>query len=240
MARIVYANTIGYDFGLQQRPHHIFNELAKRGHEILWVDPHNKKRKNTQFKKKINDNLTVFYDWNKFCSIYKDRVDVYYATWANRWEDIDRLNPKFVLYDSLDLFPNHENNEKKMVDKADEILVTAEKLKLYHEAHTKKRIHMCENGCFNKHRKQNYVMPDIIKQLKDHEQPVILFSGALALSPNTGWVDIDLLREITKKYYIVVVGKVWGINEEYIKHNQDVFSKMLNVGIVDHETLQSY
>jgi hypothetical protein len=236
MAKIVYANTIDYNMPLQQRPHHIMNELAERGHEIYWV---NQSKNNTQFKKKIKENLTVFNDWEKFVKIYKNKIDIYFSSWSHRWVDIEKVNPKFTIYDSLDLFPSNESHEKKMVDSADAILTTAQKLYDYHKKHTDKEIHMCENGCFDKYRFENYEIPKELLQLINNNLPILLFSGAFAIN-NTGWVDFDLIKAITKKYYIVVVGMPWGVNQEFINRNKSVFEKIIYLGSKEYNILQSY
>lgn len=238
MAKIVYANTIKYDFDLQQRPQHIMNMLAERGHEICWIDPQQPK-KPTQYKKRINKNLTVYYDWAKFCQLNKNNVDIYFASWSVRWVDIDKLNPKYVIYDSLDLFPQNEKDEKKMADSADIILTTALALYNYHKKHTDKPIYMCENGCFAKHRNKNYSMPREFEYLKHNNLPIILFSGAMAIN-KTGWVDFEIIKEITKKYHIVCVGKAWGFDRRLVDKNKKVFDKLLNFGVKEYEDLQRY
>lgn len=238
MAKIVYANTIDYNMVLQQRPHHIMNKLAERGHQIYWVNQYN--RNNLRFRQKVNKNLSIYNGWNEFCNTFIDEIDIYFASWSHRWTDVEMLKPKHVIYDSLDLFPQNEVFEKKMVDKADVILTTAKGLYDYHKKHTNKPIYMCENGCFNEYRNINKEPPKDLQDIINHNMPIILFSGALSLDKKSGWVDIEILREITKKYYIVVVGIPWGFNQTLVNANKDVFNKLIYIGSKDYELLQQY
>ena len=234
---IVYANTIDYNHPLQQRPQHIMNELAKRGHNVMWV---NQTQQDDKFRTKVNENLTIYHNWEKFANKFKDNIDIYFSSWSHRWIDIDKLNPKKVIYDSLDLFPQNESQEKNMVDKSDVILTTAKGLYDYHKKHTDKPILMCENGCFSKYRNVNYEIPNDLKNIVKKDEPILLFSGALSLDPINGWVDLELLRVITKRYRIFVVGMPWGINQEFINKNYDIFKNVIYLGVKNYEELQAY
>ena len=237
MKTICYANTIDYDAPLQQRPHHIMNELANRGYNILWV---NQTQSPDIFRTKISDNLSVYHNWQRFLTKFKDKVDIYFSSWSHRHVDIAQLNPKKVIYDSLDLFPANESQEIHMVNKADIILTTTKGLYDYHKQHTVKPIYMCENGCFPKYRHVSLSIPAELKELMENNIPILLFSGALAVHPTGGWCDLDLLRQITRKYYMVCVGQGWGISNDFVKYHNDVFSKVIIVGNKDYDTLQRY
>jgi glycosyltransferase involved in cell wall biosynthesis len=213
------------------------NELAKRGHKIFWV---NQTKKSDKFRTVINENLTVYHTWDKFANKFKGQIDVYFASWSHRWVDIEALQPKYVLYDSLDLFPQNESEEKNMVDKADIILTTANGIYNYHKKHTDKPIHMCENGCFDKYRGMDFKVPNEIQQLRENNLPVLLFSGALALNPQMGWVDIELIRAITSRYYIVCVGGFWGVDDKFKKDNKSIMDKIIFCGAKPYDELQAY
>jgi glycosyltransferase involved in cell wall biosynthesis len=231
---IVYANTANYDHFLQQRPHHIFKLLSERGHQIHWVDV---KKNPDRFRTKISENLIVYHDWEAFCRKFKNKVDVLFCAWSHRWKDIDKLNPKIVVYDSLDLFPQNEAQEKNMVDKADVILTTTKNLYEFQKQHTDKPIYMCENGCFNSFRNNTY---DIPEDLKDLPKPWVLFSGALAISPVSGWIDIDLIESISRRYTLIVVGCAWGLTTQMKKEYSSRLSKVKFLGSKEYLELQKY
>ena len=204
--KIVYANTIDFEGGLQQRPHHLFSLLAERGHQVYWV---NKTKDNDRFRTRVTDGLNVYHNWEAFCRKFEGQIDVYFSSWSHRHKDIDLIKPKMIIYDSLDLFPHNQSEEKNMVDKANVILTTTNNLYNFHKEHTDKPIYMCENGCFSEYRNTTY---DIPKDLKDLPKPWILFSGAVAINPKHGWVDADLIQKISQKYTTIVVGRMWELS----------------------------
>lgn len=235
MPSICYSNTVDYSFNLQQRPHHIFNILASRGWSVYWV---NQTKNPDRFRTKINDNLAVYHDWDKFVNKFKEKIDIYFSSWSNRWVDIEKLQPKLSVYDSLDLFPQNQSEERNMVDKADVILTTTNNLYDFHKQHTDKPMYMCENGCFTQFRNNTYDIPEDMKNLP---KPWILFSGALSITPDYGWVDLDLIEKISNKYTLIVVGDIWGFSEaekEHIKKTR--LSKVKFLGYKDYNILQQY
>jgi glycosyltransferase involved in cell wall biosynthesis len=231
---ICYANTIDYEHPFQQRPHHLMNELAKRGHKIFWV---NEKKNENIFRTRINENLSVYHNWNKFVEKFRGEIDVYFASWSHRWVDVAKLQPKMAIYDSLDLFPQNESQEKNMVNVADVLLTTTTNLYDYHKQHTDKPIYRCENGCFPKYRNLIYETP---KDIKDIQKPIVLFTGAMAIDPKMGWVDFELIDRISQKYNMVVVGGLWGVSQEFMVKHKQIFSRIKFVGTKDYDTLQKY
>jgi glycosyltransferase involved in cell wall biosynthesis len=233
MPTICYANTIDYTMPLTQRPHHIMNKLADRGWNVLWV---NQSENPDRFRTKINDNLTVYHSWEKFYKKFNGTIDVLFCSWSHRWKDIEKLNPKIVCYDSLDLFPQNQSEEKNMVEKSDIIFTTAKNLFDFHKEHTDKPMYMCENGCFNDFRDKEYPIPDDLKEIP---KPWILFSGALAIDPVYGWVDFELIKNITKKYPVIIVGGVWGLSDEDARKICSI-ENLHFLGVKKYEELQSY
>jgi glycosyltransferase involved in cell wall biosynthesis len=231
---ICYANTIDYEHPFQQRPHHLMNELAKRGHNIFWV---NSTQDVNRFRTRINDNLSVYHNWEKFHPKFKGNIDVYFTSWSHRWVDIEKLAPKMTMYDSLDLFPANESQEVNMVKHADVLLTTTSNLYDYHRQHTDKPIYRCENGCFPKYRNLIHTIP---QDIKDITKPIVLFTGAMAIHPDMGWVDFELISKISKKYNLVVVGGLWGVSREFMDAHKDIFSRITFVGTKDYDTLQKY
>jgi glycosyltransferase involved in cell wall biosynthesis len=234
MPNICYANTIDYDMPLRQRPHHIMDKLAERGWDVMWI---NQKSEEFKFRTKINDKLSVYHQWDKFANKFKDKIDVLFCSWSHRWVDIEKLNPKIVIYDSLDLFPQNQSEEKNMVERSDIILTTATNLYEFHKQHNvNKPMYMCENGCFTNYRNNPYRLPD---DLKDIPKPWLLFSGALAIDPNHGWVDFKLIKEVINKYSVIVVGGIWGLSE--FEANKIYGVKNLHfVGVKPYNELQAY
>lgn len=202
MKTIVYANTIDYDFALQQRPHHIMNILAKRGWKVYWIN-------NTQIQGKgkdvINENLEVWHSWDLFCKRVPE-VDVYFSSWSHRHVDLNRIKSKIVIYDSLDNFEQNESQEINMINKADILLVTSSPL-MEIRKNQHKNVHMCRNGCFPELGLKQYDIPFEFRDYPEVRRPIVLFSGALAY-----WCDMELMERIAKSFTTVVVGKGWGIS----------------------------
>lgn len=198
MISICYANTIEYDFPLQQRPHHIMNILSKRGYKVHWI---NAKKVEGKLPERISDNLCVYYNWN----VFKKRnpnIDIYFSSWSHRHVDLDVINAKLVVYDSLDNFELNESQENSMINKADVLLSASNPLyNLRSKQHN--NIYMCRNGCFPELGNQEYEVP---KEIANLPKPIILFSGAL--SP--AWCDLELIHKVSKMYTTVVIGMPWG------------------------------
>jgi hypothetical protein len=208
MKTILYANTINYNFPLQQRPHHIMNELSKRGWKVIWCD--NKKQKN-KLRDRINENLTIYYDWD-VCKKREQNVDVYFSSWSKRHVDLEDINCKICVYDSLDNFEENSFEEYLMIAQANILFATSNPLyQLRKNEHN--NVTICRNACFPELGLHDYDIPDDLKDIKSNGKPVILFSGAVAGCPQNGWVDTELMSEIGKQYNMVIVGNLWGIKE---------------------------
>lgn len=198
---ILYANTIDYDFPLQQRPHHIMNILAERGYKVYWV---NNTKKIGKMKDIINDNLEVWHNWD----VFKKRVpkvNIYFSSWSFRHRDLKDIQSDLVIYDSLDNFIANEHEEHLMINQADILLTTSNPLyELRKNEHN--NIHMCRNACFPELGDKKYDIPRDLLQYKKNGKPIILFSGALA-----NWCDLTLVERIAQKYQVIFIGKLWGI-----------------------------
>lgn len=215
---ILYANTIDYDFALQQRPHHLMNILAQRNWKVFWV--HNKKT-NT-IREISNQNVILYYNWELFKRKFP-HVNVYFSSWSHRHVDLDQINYDICVYDSLDNFQANESQEEKMIDKADVLLTTSQMLYDLRKDH--KNIHMCRNACFPEMGNKQYNEP---KEFKDLKRPIILFSGALARD----WCDLELIEKIAQLYTVAIIGLPWGIKK--MPNNINFF------GSRTYNELQSY
>lgn len=234
MPSIVYANTIDYNNPLQQRPHHIMNSLAKRGWEVHWVNA----TKEEGVRPDRFGSLTVWHSFSQFVKRVPS-VDVHFISWAARYEDISFVNSEIVCYDSLDLFPENEHNEKKMVSEADIIFATTNNIFEYQRAHTDKPIYLCENGCFDSFRDRELNIPEEFKKLP---KPWVLFSGALAIEATKGWVNGEIIKAISERYSTFVVGDVWGWwTKASIEEARKTLLPNVNfLGYKKYEDLQAY
>lgn len=202
MKTILYANTINYDFCLKQRPHHLMDILSRRGWKVFWV---NLNQQYGMAKEKVNNNFELYHSWE----VFKKRnpaVDVYFSSWSMRYHDLDEIDYKLCVYDSLDNFVENSGFETKMMDKANVLLTTSQPLfDLRSSEHN--NIHMCRNACFPELGKQQYQFPSDMLKIKELGKPIILFSGALA-----SWCDIELVEMVAEQYSMVVVGMPWGVS----------------------------
>ena len=225
---LLYNCTIDYSFIYTQRPNHLMRLLSEKGdYKVYWVN-------NTQVpgkrREEINENLTVYHDWEIFRKRFEGKIDVHFISWAARFVDIPLIKPKMVVYDSLDLFPENEKDERNMVSKADVLLTTSQPLYDYHK-NNHNNIHMCRNACFPELGEKQYAMPDIIKQAKSMGQQVVLFSGAIG-----NWVDVELMDYVSHsdKYVIMVVGSSFGVPQHLLPKN------IVYLGTKKYEELQAY
>jgi glycosyltransferase involved in cell wall biosynthesis len=215
--KIVYANTIDYTFALQQRPHHIMNLLAERGHEVHWINS----SKDHELRPFKYGSLTIWYNWENFLR-RNPECDIYFASWSRRYEDLDRLKAKFVVYDSLDNFPDNEAHEEVMVSKSDLVLTTSQPLfDLRCKQHN--NVHMCRNGCWS-----GFANKDLSKfPIKDVKGDFILFSGAIG-----NWVDVKLIDKLAEQFQVVVAGAYHG--------GDPLGNKVKIIGAKKYEELQMY
>ena len=101
---LVYHQTISYFAELQQRPHHMLRLLAKKGYEIHWIEPTNEK----DYMKEISESgITIWHNYEVFKRRFVGKIDILFLSWAYKSKDIEELNPKLVIYDSLDKFPHN-------------------------------------------------------------------------------------------------------------------------------------
>ena len=217
--KILYANTIDYEFDLKQRPQHLMDVLSSRGHKVYWV---NNTKIDGKSKDIINENFELYHNWNQFLRRVP-KVDVYFSSWSHRHVDLDFIKHDVVVYDSLDNFPENCSQEHLMINRADIVLTASQPLyNLRKKEHH--NVHLCRNACFPELGEVKYQMPDDLKNLK---RPIILFSGALA-----NWCDLELVDKVSKKYTTVFVGKPWGIPNS--------FKDLIYLGKKDYHKLQAY
>ncbi|OME55382.1 hypothetical protein BSK59_12950 [Paenibacillus odorifer] len=221
---IVYANTIDWDFhGLTQRPHHLFKMLSETGkYKVYFV---NNTKRNDVVRERISDTLEIYHDWD----VFKKRVpkvDIYFSSWAKRYVDLKEIESDMVIYDSLDNFPAHEKYELEMINRSDVVLAASQPL--YDLRSTQhENVLLCKNACFAEYGNKAYDIPNDLKDIKNNRKPIILFSGALA-----SWCDIELVKLISNRYNLVVVGRPWNI--------PSIPEKVFYLGEKTHKELQAY
>ncbi len=228
---IAYANTIDFYHPLKQRPQHLMEGLSRRGHQILWV---NQTKNPDIFRTRISDNFTIYHDWEKFVNKFKGTIDILYTSWSHRWVDIEQLQPNIcTIYDSLDKFSQNESQEEIMLQKANIVLTTTSKLLEERKIHNP-NIYLCPNGCFTELGNKQYPIPSDLQNLP---KPWILFSGALSDSTTEhGWCDLDLVKKISEKFTLIVVGQPWGISPK----NNYKLKNIKFLGTKSYEELQKY
>jgi len=199
MKSIAYFNTIDYGFALKQRPHHLMDIFSNRGYQVYWVD----KTSNKEFiRQRVNNNFTLYSSWD----IFKKRVpeiDIAFTSWSHKHKELDELNYKIHIYDSLDNFEENSSDEHLMLQKTDILLTTSQPLYDL-RSHEHNNIHMCRNACFPELGNINYKIPMEYLSLN---RPILLFSGALSAT----WCDIELVEKLAKEFTVVVVGIGWGL-----------------------------
>jgi hypothetical protein len=220
---LCYANTIDFNFGLQQRPMHLMKLLAERGWKVYFINPkqpNDKEDKNI----KVIGNLEIYNDWNFFAKKVK-KVDVYFSSWAKRYVDLNNIKYKIVVYDSLDNFKDWQKFEPTMISKSDIVLTTSSPLyELRKKEHN--NVSMCRNGCFSELGYKSYRVPNDLREIKNLKKPVLLFSGAVA-----DWVDQNILAKLGSKYSVVIVGRPWGVK---------LPKKCYYLGCKEYDKLQAY
>ena len=208
MKTLMYSNTINYEFPLKQRPHHLMEILSQRGWKVIWCNQYKEKNR---LRQRVNENFEIYYDWD-VCKRRNPEVDVYFSSWSMRYPDLDDIRAKIVVYDSLDNFKQNSYYEPLMLERADVVLTTSKPLfDMRKQEHD--NVYICRNACFPEKGKQEYEIPEDLKEIKSNNKPIILFSGAVAGHDPTGWCDIPLMELIAEKFNMVIVGNLWGIKE---------------------------
>jgi len=221
MKTLLYANTIDFDFALQQRPHHLM-KLLSNNYKVYWVNQ-------TQVKDKakdiINNNLEIHYNWDVFVKRVP-KVDIYFSSWSSRFIDLDSIRSDLVIYDSLDNFEANSMHETSMISKSNILFTTSKTLYNLRESEHN-NIHLCRNGCFPELGLIDYPIPIEYQNIRMNGRPILLFSGALAF-----WCDLELIGALSVRYNVVVVGLTWGI--------KDIPSNCIFIGNKSYEELQAY
>jgi len=208
MPSIAYLNTISPNNTLVQRPHHMLRWLADLGWEVLWVEENSKKG---YFREIDEHGIKIYYNTETFFKKFNGKIDVLFMSWSKRYEDIEKLNPKFVVYDSLDKFSSNEEFEESACKSSDLVFTTTERLKEERSIFNN-NIYVLPNGCFTNNAYKNYDVPE---DMSKYPKPWILFSGALSDSTmEHGWCDLDLMKAVSEKYTTFVVGKQWNISPQ--------------------------
>ena len=221
MKTLLYANTINFDFILQQRPHHLMKLLSKH-YKVYWV---NETKVEGKAKTIINENLEVYHNWDVFVK-RNPKVDIYFSSWSNRFVDLDKIDCDLVVYDSLDNFEANQMHEETMIEKSNILLTTSKTLyDLRKSQHN--NIHLCRNGCFPELGLKEYDIPIEYQKVKNNGKAILLFSGALA-----SWCDIKLIGELCDLFNVFIVGLNWGIR---VIPNNCIF-----VGRKSYQELQAY
>jgi glycosyltransferase involved in cell wall biosynthesis len=220
---IVYANTIDWGIkGLTQRPQHLMSLLSQRNYKVYFI---NQTQRTDIIRERITENLEIYHNWEVFLKRVP-KVDIYFSSWANRHVDLNKIEAECVVYDSLDSFPEHENNELLMINKSNIVLAASQPLyDLRSTQHS--NVHLCKNACFGEYGDKEYSIPEDLKQFKQSGKPIILFSGALSSS----WCSLDLVERIAREYTVVFVGRRWDVHVPKSVHY---------LGSKTHEELQAY
>lgn len=221
---ILYANTIDYNFGLQQRPMHLMRLLAERGWKVYFINPEDNKKKNRRVRERIG-NLEIYNSWEVFKKRVKD-IDVYFSSWAKRHVELNEINTKMVVYDSVDNFEEWEKDEPIMISKSDIVFTTSHPLyKIRSKQHN--NVIMCRNGCFSELGNQKYKIPEDLQRIKmTSKKPILLFSGAIA-----SWVDTSLMSKLALTYCVVIVGRPFGAS---------IPKNCIYLGLKKYDELQAY
>lgn len=202
---IVYPPTVEWS-KLTQRPHHIMRKFAEDGWDAIYCD---KTLNPTTVIDSGIENLSVCLNptelEHKFSEKGGSTLDVLYCTWPKSYEWVDRLNPRFVIYDCVDHFDAWAQYEDDMVKRADVILTTA--TRLYSKLGKKHpRVFFVPNACERSHiagevEIQQIDLAQVFGGSFDPDKPVVGFVGFVGQ-----WVNQKILREISEEMNLVIVG----------------------------------
>lgn len=183
-----------------QRPQQIMRQFARNGWRVIYCNV--KQDMNKPLFEEVEPNLFVCNNFNALMQTHTP-VDVFYSTWAKCHTYIGAFKPKVVIYDRVDEFSEWEQYEPDMLRQSHIVFTTSEvlfekTLKLHN------RVYKINNACDPKHFNPSKAPKVVFGNITP---PIVCFIGALGT-----WVDTDILKQITGKYKLLIVGPKFGNN----------------------------
>ncbi len=217
-----------------QRPHHLATQLAKQGYEVLWIDPED------EF---LNPIPHLYVVPLKMSLTIKEREPILWIYYPFAYEEIEKYEDPFVIYDILDdvaIFDNisaevgqrAREYQRKLLERAD-IVITSSKALLNQFRDVRSDIIYIPNGVDSKHFSLRVRNEPPIANLK--HGPVVGYHGALAT-----WFDASLVEQVARlrpEYTFVLIGP---ISDEKIKEVIDNQANIYHIETQPYDKLPEY
>ncbi|MGY3716342.1 glycosyltransferase [Sutcliffiella cohnii] len=201
---IIYPPTINWTF-MKQRPQQLMKKFADSGYTVFYCNQ-------TQSEKEIEEispNLFVVHNHDQWLkqtlpNIRKreNRKVGIWCSWAKLSDSLKRYNPDWIIYDCVDEFPDWLKYEPKMIEMADAVVCTAEKLeKRLRNSYPNKRIELIRNAY-----DQEMLLHTLPSQNQNKKK--IGYIGAWA-----SWIDDVLINKLAlsiKNAEIEIIGTEFG------------------------------
>jgi len=208
---VIYPPTIDWDY-MRQRPQQIMEQFSLNGYEVYYC---NKTQSITKLYTEINPNLKIIHNNSCFIQNVVPEIKrmgkkiILWVSWSKLHAFLDRYSPDLIVYDYLDDFDAWKPYLGPMVEKAHVVITTSRKLmeEMARDYPDKPSI-MVPNGCDIERFRQGG-KAEKPRELKDHDGPVITYSGAWAK-----WVDIGLVEKIAFTFsnaLVCIMGTEFGV-----------------------------
>jgi len=226
---------INWDYR-QQRPHHLLNDLAQRGHRIFYLTTNLRNSEKPYDIKKLTNNVyEVDLSSSNFFDIYKDKFDnsqldfvvnsfrtlrddlkidafciVDFPTWTPFVLKLRKLFNYKIIFDCLDDFHNFPNVTKERIKEEKTLLKESDLVISSSLSLFKKSKTITPKSVFIPNAGEfNHFRKSVPNDyLNNFQKPLIGYFGSIA-----EWFDIDLIKYIAKKrpnFNFIFLGYTYG------------------------------
>ncbi|WP_404470057.1 glycosyltransferase [Sutcliffiella horikoshii] len=228
---LIYPPTIDWGF-MKQRPQQLMQNFAKQGYTVFYC---NKTQQDREIEE-IEPNLFLVHHHDNWLNNIlpnvrreKDCKVGVWCSWAMLAKELKVYKADWIIYDCVDEFADWVKYEKEMMEVADAVSCTAERLYLrLKKEYPHKRIFLIRNGYDES---MGLHIPS--RQSVTGEKKIIGYIGAWA-----PWVDDNLIKRLARAFKDCEI-KIIGI-EFGRKFTLDYLPNITFLGHLPHHQLASH
>jgi len=224
---IVYPPTIDFAF-MRQRPQQLMIQFAQHGHRVFYCD---KTQRSGREPEEVVPNLWVVPDHDRFVREVVPTLDktVVWCSWAYLHGGLAAYQPRLVIFDCVDDFPEWRPYEASMLARADAVVASSTALEARLQP-LHQRVALVPNGCDFPFFNAPPAGP-LPSDFPRSRRPRVVFVGAWG-----SWVDSHLITQISKQlplWDFILIGPDFG--------GRPVFGHNIHrLGVRPYERLPAY